>query len=65
MYVQDYDEMMPLGVYPLATMAQWFSVMEVVEPYKRNQQLELCPSDRIGSAMSPPTKPRMRANSNS
>jgi len=49
MYVQDYDEPLPVAVGMNATGSQFWTTIELLEPYTKNQQIDLCPSDRLGS----------------
>lgn len=51
MYIQDYDSTLPVAVDGLPDMSQFWGVMEVVEPYTRNHQIHLCPSDPAGGAV--------------
>ncbi len=48
MYAQDYDETYPMNIY-LAGTTVW-SFYDVLEPYMKNQQILVCPSEqkRIG-----------------
>ncbi len=41
MYVQDYDEVLPIGIYPNGSSRSW---MYRVEPYTKNRQIFICPS---------------------
>ena len=46
MYAQDYDETLPFCITgDLTTMSVW-SVYQMVQPYVRNEQILVCPSDR-------------------
>lgn len=49
MYVQDYDEMFPIGVGGLTAGGPFWTAIELVEPYVRNRQLRFCPDDKLGS----------------
>jgi len=49
MYVQDYDEMLPVAVGMNATGTQFWTTIELLEPYVKNRQIRLCPSDPQGS----------------
>ena len=44
MYAQDYDETLPYTVIGVMG-GQMYSVFEIVEPYTKNTQINLCPSD--------------------
>jgi prepilin-type N-terminal cleavage/methylation domain-containing protein/prepilin-type processing-associated H-X9-DG protein len=63
MYAQDYDEIMPMGVYPdwqtyWDTKVDWFGNVigdGLITPYARNQQIAACPSARGISADRPYT----------
>ncbi len=44
MYAQDYDETLPFSVTGLAT-GPLYSVFDVLQPYIKNQQIIICPSD--------------------
>jgi prepilin-type N-terminal cleavage/methylation domain-containing protein/prepilin-type processing-associated H-X9-DG protein len=44
MYAQDYDETLPYSIMGTMPAPLW-SVFEAVEPYLKNQQILLCPSD--------------------
>ncbi len=44
MYAQDYDEVLPFSVVGVAT-GPLYSVFDVMQPYIKNQQILLCPSD--------------------
>lgn len=50
MYAQDYDEIYPPAIY--ANSLGLFYWMEVVQPYVKNTQLFVCPSDRAGTMYS-------------
>jgi len=45
MYAQDYDETLPFCITGDLTMSVW-SVYQSVQPYVRNEQILICPSDR-------------------
>jgi len=49
MYVQDWDETLPVAIGGLPGMSRFWTTLELVEPYVRNQQLHFCPSDKQGS----------------
>ncbi|MBM3499009.1 MAG: DUF1559 domain-containing protein [Armatimonadetes bacterium] len=48
MYLQDYDEVYPIGMTSVG-FANGVSVMERCQPYVKNQQLSLCPSNATGA----------------
>ena len=47
MYAQDYDEVLPFSIG--GDMTGMWSVMELLEPYMKNRQIQLCPSDSSGA----------------
>ena len=49
MYTQDYDEILPIAIGGRPDLSYWWSIMELVEPYVKNRQIWLCPSDPQGS----------------
>ena len=48
MYAQDYDDSLPYTISGSMTGRLW-SVFEAIEPYSKNQQIVICPSDTDGS----------------
>ena len=46
-YVQDYDEVLPPAIGG-SDMAHLYTTYDVIEPYLKNTQIRLCPSDRVG-----------------
>lgn len=47
MYAQDYDEVLPFSIG--GSMTEMWSLMELLEPYMRNRQIQRCPSDSVGA----------------
>ena len=43
MYVQDYDERVPMSIYDAG--GRWFAVGHALETYTKNMQIWVCPSD--------------------
>jgi len=50
MYAQDYDETMPYSVIG-AMGGQMYFLFDSVEPYTKNRQIDLCPSDDYSGAV--------------
>jgi len=60
MYLQDYDEVYPIGITAdMVTAAA--SVMERCDPYMKNRQVRLCPSDPTGAINYPALLPALSA----
>ena len=49
MYAQDYDETLPVAIGGLPDWSLFWSTVELVQPYVKNQQISTCPSDPTGS----------------
>ena len=49
MYIQDYDETLPVAIGGFADWSLFWTTIELVEPYVKNQQIRFCPSDPTGS----------------
>jgi prepilin-type N-terminal cleavage/methylation domain-containing protein/prepilin-type processing-associated H-X9-DG protein len=48
MYIQDYDDTLPPALIGKPDRSYFWSTMELIEPYVKNQQIKRCPSDPIG-----------------
>jgi prepilin-type N-terminal cleavage/methylation domain-containing protein/prepilin-type processing-associated H-X9-DG protein len=51
MYLQDYDETLPFAITNVPDMSRFWGVMELVEPYTKNNQIRLCANDAAGGAV--------------
>ncbi len=49
MYAQDYDEVLPVAIGGLPDWSMFWSTVELLQPYVRNTQISMCPSDPEGS----------------
>jgi prepilin-type N-terminal cleavage/methylation domain-containing protein/prepilin-type processing-associated H-X9-DG protein len=47
MYVQDYDEQLPLAVAPTTTKPFFAAWHDLIDPYVKNKQVWLCPSSPL------------------
>ena len=49
MYIDDHEGVLPPAIYPEPDGSQWWSTMELIEPYVGGQQITFCPSDPEGA----------------
>ncbi len=49
MYTGDYDETLPMAIGATPDGSQWWTILELLEPYVRNPQIARCPDDPRGS----------------
>ena len=49
MYIQDYAQTLPMAIGCKPDGSYWWGLMELVEPYVKNDQIRFCPSDPQGS----------------
>ncbi len=48
MYAQEYDDYLPPAITGEADWSEFWTVIELIEPYTKNQQINLCPVDGQG-----------------
>ncbi|MGI5818218.1 MAG: prepilin-type N-terminal cleavage/methylation domain-containing protein [Armatimonadota bacterium] len=49
MYAGDHDEVLPVAIGGLPDWSQFWSTVELLQPYVRNTQISVCPSDPVGA----------------
>ncbi len=49
MYSQDYDDTLPVAIGGYSDVSLLWTTLELVEPYVKNRQIRICPSDRSGA----------------
>jgi len=48
-YVQDYDETLPMAIGGKPDWSDFWTTMELIQPYMKNTQIHFCPDDPAGS----------------
>ena len=51
MYIQDYDQTLPMAIRGEPDGSDWWSLMELIEPYVKNKQIRFCPSNPSGNRL--------------